>query len=147
MTQEGQRGERSPQQAADQVFPVFHRRRFFEIAGLAGVTAALASCGTIGQTSPQVLHFVERARQEGSAVLFISHNIFHSHQVADRIVIMDRGRIAAQMGKDAISAIELTELMQNLARGREVLARKGEALSLEETSELPSSQTDRRSPA
>ncbi len=52
MTQEDQREERSPQQAADQVFPVFHRRRFFEIAGLAGVTAALASCGTIGQTSP-----------------------------------------------------------------------------------------------
>jgi simple sugar transport system substrate-binding protein len=52
MTQEDQREERSPQRAADQVFPVFHRRRFFEIAGLAGVTAALASCGTIGQTSP-----------------------------------------------------------------------------------------------
>lgn len=52
MTQEGQREERSPQQVADQDFPVFHRRRFFEVAGLAGVTAALASCGTIGQTSP-----------------------------------------------------------------------------------------------
>ncbi|HLQ27720.1 MAG TPA: hypothetical protein VK140_00615, partial [Ktedonobacteraceae bacterium] len=51
MTQEGQREERSPQPAADQVFPVVHRRRFFEIAGLAGVTAALASCGTVGQTS------------------------------------------------------------------------------------------------
>ena len=51
MTQEGQREERSPQQAADQVFPVFHRRRFFEVAGLTAVTAALASCGTIGQPS------------------------------------------------------------------------------------------------
>src|SRR5260370_6110003 len=52
MTQEDQKEERSPQQAADQVFPVFHRRRFFEVAGLTAVTAALASCGTIGQTSP-----------------------------------------------------------------------------------------------
>jgi len=52
MTQEGQREEWSPQQAADQVFPVFHRRRFLEVAGLTAVTAALASCGTIGQTSP-----------------------------------------------------------------------------------------------
>src|SRR5260370_17972271 len=51
MNQEGQREERPPQQAADQVFPVFHRRRFFEVAGLAAVPAALASCGTIGQTS------------------------------------------------------------------------------------------------
>ncbi len=95
--------------------------------------------------SQEVLNFVERARQEGSAVLFISHNIFHSHQVADRIVIVDRGRIAAQMGKKDISAIELTELMQDLAKGREVLARKGDAISLEETSEITSSQTDRRS--
>ena len=95
--------------------------------------------------SQEVLNFVERARQEGSSVLFISHNIFHSHQVADRIVIVDRGRIAAQMGKKDISAIELTELMQDLAKGREVLARKGDAISLEETSEITSSQTDRRS--
>ena len=95
--------------------------------------------------SQEVLNFVERARQEGSTVLFISHNIFHSHQVADRIVIVDRGRIAAQMGKKDISAIELTELMQDLAKGREVLARKGDAISLEETSEITSAQTDRRS--
>lgn len=95
--------------------------------------------------SQEVLNFVERARQEGSTVLFISHNIFHSHQVADRIVIVDRGRIAAQMSKKDISAIELTELMQDLAKGREVLARKGDAISLEETSEITSSQTDRRS--
>ncbi len=95
--------------------------------------------------SQEVLNFVERARQEGSTVMFISHNIFHSHQVADRIVIVDRGRIAAQMGKKDISAIELTELMQDLAKGREVLARKGDAISLEETSEITSSQTDRRS--
>ena len=95
--------------------------------------------------SQEVLNFVERARQEGSTVLFISHNIFHSHRVADRIVIVDRGRIAAQMGKKDISAIELTELMQDLAKGREVLARKGDAISLEETSEITSSQTDRRS--
>src|SRR5690348_16701288 len=52
MTQENQKEERSPQQAADQVFPVLHRRRFFEIAGLTAATAALASCGTIGQPSP-----------------------------------------------------------------------------------------------
>jgi simple sugar transport system ATP-binding protein len=95
--------------------------------------------------SQEVLHFVESARQQGSAVLFISHNIFHSHQVADRIVIMDRGRIAAQVGKEAISAIELTELMQDLARGREVLARKDDAISLEETSERTLSQPNRGS--
>jgi simple sugar transport system ATP-binding protein len=97
--------------------------------------------------SQEVLHFVERARQQGSAVLFISHNIFHSHQIADRMVVMDRGRIAAAMSKEALSAIELTELMQDLARGKEVLARKGEAISLEESSARTSSQPNRGSPA
>jgi len=48
MTQENQKDEQSPQQAADQVFPVLHRRRFFEIAGLTAATAALAS-GSVGK--------------------------------------------------------------------------------------------------
>ena len=59
------------------------------------------------------------------------------------------GRIAAQMDKESISAIELTELMQDLAKGKEVLARKGgtiDDISLEETNETPLSQTDGRSP-
>lgn len=72
----------------------------------------------------EVLDFVERAKEEGASVLFISHNIFHAHQVADRIVVMDRGRIAVELRKEDISAVELTELMQDVARGKEILARK-----------------------
>jgi simple sugar transport system ATP-binding protein len=71
----------------------------------------------------EVLTFVERARQEGAAVIFISHNIFHSYQVADRLVIVDRGRIATEIPKAQVSAIELAELMQDIARGQQVQAR------------------------
>lgn len=56
MLQENQMGEPSSQQTADQASSVFPRRRFLEIAGVAGVTAALAGCGTIGQPSPSSAH-------------------------------------------------------------------------------------------
>jgi simple sugar transport system ATP-binding protein len=72
----------------------------------------------------EVLNFVERAKEEGAAVLFISHNIFHAHQVADRIVVVDRGRIAVELRKEDVSAVELTELMQDVARGKEILDHK-----------------------
>lgn len=96
--------------------------------------------------SQEVLKFVERAREEGAAILFISHNIFHAHQVADRIVIVDRGRIAAQMNKDELSAVELTELMQDVARGRELLARRGAGWQAGQ-SESTDSDVERSSPA
>ena len=92
--------------------------------------------------SQEVLKFVERAREEGAAVLFISHNIFHAHQVADRIVIVDRGSIAAQMRKNELSAVELTELMQDVARGRALLAAKGSSWRQDEK-ETASTDTER----
>jgi simple sugar transport system ATP-binding protein len=81
--------------------------------------------------SQEVLKFVERARQEGAAVLFISHNIFHAHQVADRIVIVDRGSVAAELRKEELTAVELTELMQDVARGKEILAHRNISASPE----------------
>ncbi len=65
----------------------------------------------------EVLDFVRRVRDEGTSVLFISHNMFHAHEVADRIVILDRGRVGAAVDKTSLSATELIELMQSMARG------------------------------
>src|SRR5260370_41608009 len=44
----------------------------------------------------EVLNFVRHARQEGSAVIFITHNIYNAHEVADRIAILDRGQIVRE---------------------------------------------------
>ena len=52
MTQETQDEQPFSQQDAEQDVRSVGRRRFFEIAGLTGVAAALASCGTIGQSAP-----------------------------------------------------------------------------------------------
>ena len=42
-----------------------------------------------------VLRFVREARDTGHSCIFIAHNIHHVFQVVDRMVVMRRGRIAA----------------------------------------------------
>src|SRR6476646_2103853 len=42
-----------------------------------------------------VLQFVRTARDSGHSCIFIAHNIHHVFQVVDRIVVMRRGRVAA----------------------------------------------------
>jgi simple sugar transport system ATP-binding protein len=44
-----------------------------------------------------VLRFVKEVRDAGHAVLFITHNIHHVFQVADRIVVMRRGEVTAEL--------------------------------------------------
>ncbi len=43
-----------------------------------------------------VLRFVKEMRAAGHTVLFITHNIHHVFQVADRIVVMRRGEVVAE---------------------------------------------------
>jgi simple sugar transport system ATP-binding protein len=43
-----------------------------------------------------VLRFVKEVRDAGHTVLFITHNIHHVFQVADRIIVMRRGEIVAE---------------------------------------------------
>ncbi|MBV9170291.1 MAG: sugar ABC transporter ATP-binding protein [Chloroflexi bacterium] len=63
-----------------------------------------------------VLNFMRHAKSEGSAVIFITHNVYHAHEVADRIAILDRGQIVGEFRQDSISAVELVEFMQAVAR-------------------------------
>jgi simple sugar transport system ATP-binding protein len=44
-----------------------------------------------------VLRFVKEVRDAGHSVLFITHNIPHVFQVADRIVVMRRGEVVAEV--------------------------------------------------
>jgi len=43
-----------------------------------------------------VLRFVKEVRDAGHTVLFITHNIHHVFQVADRLVVMRRGEVVAE---------------------------------------------------
>jgi simple sugar transport system ATP-binding protein len=59
----------------------------------------------------KLVTFVKSIKEAGKSAIFIDHNIFHVYDVADRVVVLDRGRIAGEfMTKD----IGLTELMDKM---------------------------------
>ena len=40
----------------------------------------------------KVLEFVRRIKDSGRACIYIEHNLAHVHEVADRLIVLDRGR-------------------------------------------------------
>jgi simple sugar transport system ATP-binding protein len=63
----------------------------------------------------KLLGFVASIREAGKSAVFIDHNIFHVYSVADRIVLLDRGRVAGEFPTSRYSLEELTRLMRELA--------------------------------
>lgn len=75
-------------------------------------TAALSLVETA-----KVLHFVRQAKAGGRSVLFIGHNIHHVYDVADRFVVLDRGKIVLEAGRAELpSADALIAFMEDVAR-------------------------------
>jgi simple sugar transport system ATP-binding protein len=62
----------------------------------------------------KVLEFVRRIKEGGRACVYIEHNLAHVHEVADRMVILDRGRIVAEVRPAEMSVAELTEYLIDL---------------------------------
>jgi simple sugar transport system ATP-binding protein len=62
------------------------------------------------------LEFVTGIKDAGKSAIFIDHNIFHVHPVADRIIVLDRGAVAAQFMKDQITLDGLIEMLSHVAR-------------------------------
>lgn len=57
--------------------------------------------------------FVTDIKKAGKSAIFIDHNILHVYNVADRVVVLDRGRVAGQtLCKD----ITLEELMDKMVQ-------------------------------
>lgn len=66
----------------------------------------------------KVLDFVGQIKASGRACVYIEHNLAHVHAVADRLVIVDRGRIMAQLAPKDLTVAELTEYLIGLQRQR-----------------------------
>ncbi len=61
----------------------------------------------------KLVNFVRDIKMAGKSAIFIDHNILHVYNVADRVVVIDRGRIAGQfLTKD----INLDTLMERMIR-------------------------------
>jgi len=63
----------------------------------------------------KLIHFVEGIRGAGKSAIFIDHNIFHVYSVADRIVVLDRGRVAGEFPTSRYSLEELMDIMREVA--------------------------------
>jgi len=59
----------------------------------------------------EVLEFIRKLQKERIAVIFITHNLYHVFDVADRFVVMARGKKMADVKKEEISLDELSELV------------------------------------
>ena len=71
----------------------------------------------------KVFHFVRQVRESGRSIVFIGHNIHHVYDIAERFVVIDRGRVAMEKKKSEIaSAQELIEYMERVARSQHVTA-------------------------
>src|SRR5215203_4392435 len=63
------------------------------------------------QEQGKVLRLIEDLKADGTAVVVVSHNLQHVFHVADRIVVMHRGRNAGQRLKTEATAEEIVGLI------------------------------------
>ncbi|RLE85329.1 MAG: sugar ABC transporter ATP-binding protein [Thermoprotei archaeon] len=68
----------------------------------------------------KVLEFVKMLKKENKSCIFISHNIYHVYPVADKITIMDKGRIVAEFKKEDLTIDELSEVLMEVAETGDV---------------------------
>ncbi len=62
----------------------------------------------------KVIDFVQRIKASGRACIYIEHNLAHVHEVADRLIVLDRGAIVAEIIPREMSVVELTEYLIKL---------------------------------
>ena len=63
----------------------------------------------------KLLNFVRDIKAAGKSAIFIDHNIFHVYSVADRVVVLDRGRVAGEFMTADITLDALMEKMYRVA--------------------------------
>jgi len=63
----------------------------------------------------RLLEFVRSIKEAGKAAIFIDHNVFHVYDVADRVVVLDRGRVAGEFRTSDITLDDLMEKMYLVA--------------------------------
>jgi simple sugar transport system ATP-binding protein len=64
----------------------------------------------------KVLDFVRLIKNSGRACVYIEHNLAHIHEVADRMIVVDRGRIVSEIRPKDLSVTDLTEYLVQLQK-------------------------------
>lgn len=63
----------------------------------------------------KLLTFVRQIKAAGKSAIFIDHNVFHVYEVADRVVVLDRGTVAGTFLTKDITLDDLMEKMYQVA--------------------------------
>jgi len=63
----------------------------------------------------KTLDFVRGIKAAGKSSIFIDHNIFNVHEVAERVIVVDRGRVAGEFRPAELTVHELVEQMRHVA--------------------------------
>ncbi|HSA99223.1 MAG TPA: ATP-binding cassette domain-containing protein [Anaerolineales bacterium] len=63
----------------------------------------------------KLVSFVRDIKKAGKSAIFIDHNVLHVYNVADRVVVLDRGRIAGQFLTKDITLDQLMDKMVQVA--------------------------------
>jgi simple sugar transport system ATP-binding protein len=63
----------------------------------------------------RVLDHIAQARDQGQAIVLITHNFRHALMVADDLTVLAQGRVAAHFRRDEIELDELTDLVAKVA--------------------------------
>ena len=67
----------------------------------------------------KVLAFIEKIKASGRACIYIEHNLAHVHELADRLVVVDRGEVVSVIAKGEMSLRDLTDHMLALQAAKE----------------------------
>ncbi len=62
----------------------------------------------------QVLEFVTHLKERNIGVIVISHNIGHVYSVADRFILMSKGKKVVDVEKDSITLTDLEDMLMGL---------------------------------
>ena len=62
----------------------------------------------------KVIDFVRRIKSSGRACIYIEHNLAHVHEVADRLIVLDRGAIVSEILPKEMSVTDLTKYLIRL---------------------------------
>jgi len=55
-------------------------------------------------------------KEQGLLVIYISHDIFQIHRIAERIIIMENGHLVVDVPKEEMNAEELEEIIRDGGR-------------------------------
>jgi simple sugar transport system ATP-binding protein len=64
----------------------------------------------------KVFHIVRQVKASGRSIIFIGHNIHHVFDIADRFVVLDRGKVVLEASRSDVPSVEhLINFMEEVA--------------------------------